>query len=393
MANRTTCIKGGRIILENRVLTGKVLIFDEKIIDILDFDDFEKTQFAQNSTVIDACGAYVSPGFIDLHIHGTGGKDTMDGNLSDLKSISINVAKNGVTGFLPTTLSMKKEKIYHALDAISHAMRMKQVGARILGAHMEGPFLSPVYFGAHDAGNLQKADFQFIRDYLDVLKIITFAPEEDPGFRFLQKVYAETDILLAMGHTNADYDTAMEAVELGVRHATHLFNAMPPLLHRDPGPVGAVLNSNATFELIADTIHIHPALFQILLNAKGKDKMVLVTDSTRAAGMEAAFWDLGGQKVTADGNSVRLADGTLAGSIIGMNKAVYNILHYTNLEIHEAIGLASINPARLIGLSKSKGSIEIGKDADIILFDDKLNVELTILEGRIIYSGLGSEET
>ena len=392
MANCTTCIKGGRIILENRVLTGKVLIFDEKIIDILDVADFEKTQFAQNSTVIDACGAYVSPGFIDLHIHGIGGKDTMDGTLSDLESISTNIAKNGVTGFLPTTLSMEKEKIYRALDAISHAMRMEQAGARILGAHLEGPFLSPVYFGAHDAGNLQKADFQFIQDYLDVLKIITFAPEEDPGFRFLQKVVAETDILLAMGHTNADYGTAMEAVELGVCHATHLFNAMPPLLHREPGPVGAVLNSEVTYELIADTIHVHPALFQILLNAKGKDKMVLVSDSTRAAGMEAGSWELGGQKVIADANSVRLPDGKLAGSIIGMNEAVYNILQHTDLQIHEAVGLASINPARRIGLEQSKGSIEIGKDADIILFDDQLNVELTILEGRIIYSRLGSEE-
>ena len=393
MANSTTCIIGGKIILEDRVLTGMVLIFDDKIIDMIDFADFSKSRFAQNSTVIDAHGSYVSPGFIDLHIHGAGGNDTMDGTISGLEAISLQIAKTGVTGFLPTTVSMEKVKVHQALDAISHAMRMEPVGAKILGAHMEGPFLSPVYCGAHDEANLQKADFQFIKGYLDVLKIITLAPEEDHEFRFLKKVHTDSDIVLSMGHTNADYDTAMEALELGVSHATHLFNAMPPLLHRNPGPVGAVLNSTVTYELIADTIHVHPAFFQILLNAKGKDKMILVTDSTQAAGMDAGSWELGGQKVISDGNSVRLPDGKLAGSIIGMNKAVYNILQHTNLQIHEAVGLASINPARRIGLEQSKGSIEIGKDADITLFDDKLNVEITILEGRIIYSGLRSEET
>jgi N-acetylglucosamine-6-phosphate deacetylase len=393
MANPTTCIIGGKIILDKSVITDKALIFDDKIIAILDVDDFEKTRFAQNSLVINANGFYVSPGFIDLHIHGAGGKDTMDGTLTGLETISESIAKNGVTGFLPTTLSMESEKIYQALDAISLAMRKEPVGAKILGAHMEGPFLSPVYFGAHDVEYLQKADFQFIENYLDVIKIITFAPEEDPEFRFIKQVLAESGIVLSMGHTNADYETAMKALKLGVSHATHLFNAMPPFLHRAPGPVGSVLNSHVTYELIADTIHVHPALFQILLNSKGNDKMILVTDSTRAAGMEAGIWELGGQKVITDGNSARLADGKLAGSIIGMNEAVHNILEHTKLEIHEAVGLASINPAKLIGLDQAKGSIEIGKDADIIFFDDKLNVKLTIMEGRIIYSGFRSEES
>lgn len=392
MSKHTTCIIGGKIVLENRLLIDKVLIFEDKIIDIVDLDEFNQSVLAQNSTIIDANGDYVSPGFIDLHIHGAGGKDTMDGTISDLEAISVTIAQNGVTGFLPTTLSMEKHKIHQALDAISIAMKTEPVGAKILGAHMEGPFLSPVYCGAHDVGKLQKADFRFIQDYLDVIKIITFAPEEDPEFRFLKQVHTDSRILLSMGHTNSDYETAMEAMRLGVNHATHLFNAMPPFLHREPGPIGAVLNSKMTYELIADTIHVHPAFFQILLNAKGKEKMVLITDSTRAAGMEAGVWELGGQKVIADGNSVRLSDGKLAGSIVGMNKAVYNILQHTDLEIHEAVGLASINPAKLIGLDQHKGSIEIGKDADIVVFDEKLNVKLTILEGRILTSGLRLEK-
>jgi len=393
MTKHMTCITGGIIILENRLLTGKVLVFDDKITGILDADEFEKSGYPENLRRIDARGKYVSPGFIDLHIHGAGGKDTMDGGISDLDIIGESVAKNGVTGFLPTTLSMEREKIYQALNNISDAMKREHRGARVLGAHMEGPFISPTYCGAHDVAYLMKADFQFIKDYLDVIRIVTFAPEEDPNHDFLKKVRSESEIILSMGHTNMDYEGAMDAVKLGVSHATHLFNAMPPLHHRQPGPVGAVLYSSVSYELIADTIHVHPSLFSVLLNAKGKEKMILVTDSMRGAGMEPGIWELGGQKTIADGNSARLSDGRLAGSLLGMNTAVYNIMQHTNLKIHEAVGLGSINPARLIRMNQSKGSIEVGKDADIVIFDESLNVERTILEGRTIYSGLSSEKT
>lgn len=257
---------------------------------------------------------------------------------------------------------------------------------------MEGPFLSPVFSGAHDRNNFLKPDSRFIQDYIDTIKIITIAPEEDAQFGFIHHIQEASDIVIAMGHTNADYETAMEAIRHGVSHVTHLFNAMPSLHHRAPGPVGAVLNSQISFEIIADTLHIHPALFQILLNTKGKDKMILVTDSMRAAGMGEGVWELGGQSVIVDKNSARRPDGVLAGSITGMNQAVFNILKHTDLEIFEAIDLASINPAKLIHIDKSKGSIEIGKDADIILFDDDLNVNLTILDGRVIYSGFGLVE-
>lgn len=380
------CIKNGKIILEDQVLLGKIIIFDDKIVGILDEENFEKNSMNHKIEMIDAHGKFVSPGFIDIHIHGSGGQDTMDGKTSNLKTMSETLAKTGVTGFLPTTMAMEKEKIYKALDAIKLIMKENIKGAKIFGAHLEGPFISQKFKGAHEEDALLKPDFQFIKKYADIIKIITMAPEEDFQFEFIKSVKENTNIVLSMGHTNADYETAMEAIRYGISSATHIFNAMPPFHHRFPGAVGAVLKSDVSFELIADTVHIHPAVFQILLNAKGKDKMILITDSMRAASMKDGNWELGGKKVVVENNSARLADGTLAGSVLTLNKAVFNLLKYTDLEIHEAVALASLNPAKLINMSNTKGSIEIGKDADLIIFDEALKVEMTISEGKIIYS-------
>ena len=382
MYKNITCIKDGKIILENEVIENKVIIFNDKIVDILDEKVIKPEEI---NKIIYANGNYISPGFIDVHIHGAGGKDTMDGNVSDLKIISETLAQSGVTAFLPTTMTMEKEKIYKALDSVRLSLLENLVGAKILGAHMEGPFISPKYKGAQRKDYILKPDFQFIKDYVDIIKIITMAPEEDEDFKFINSVISISDIVISMGHTNSDYETALKAVKAGVINASHIFNAMPPLHHRSPGAVGAILNSNVSFELIADTKHIHPAIFQILLNAKGKDKMILITDSMRAGSMNSGDWELGGQKVIVDNDSARLTNGTLAGSILTLNKAVFNILKYTNLEIYEAVALASLNPARLINMDKTKGSIKKGKDADLIIFDEELKVHLSISEGKIIY--------
>ena len=395
MDKNLNCIKGGKIILEKEILYGKVLLYDDKIIDILDEESFEEDFFGEDCfdhnrlkkgvNIIDAHGKYVSPGFIDIHIHGSGGKDTMDGEVLDLQIISETIAKSGVTGFLPTTMTMNKEKIYKALDAARIAIENKLSGAKVLGVHMEGPFISEKLKGAQNVNYLAKPDVQIIENYLDIIKIITLAPEEDFQFEFIKNIKEKTNIVVSMGHTNSDYETAMKSIDAGISNATHIFNAMPPFHHRHPGPVGAILNSPITFELIADTIHIHPAVFQILLNAKGKDKMILITDSMRAGFMKDGNWELGGQEVVVENNTARLPDGTLAGSILTLNKAVFNIMANTELEIYEAVALASLNPAKLIHLDQMKGSIKIGKDADLVIFDEKLNVECTILEGKIIY--------
>lgn len=386
---QTTCIRNGKIILPDQILTSHTLIFDEKVLRILNEKDFSKELIPSGTKTIDAEGKYISPGFIDIHIHGAGGCDTMDARVSAINTIAQMVAQSGVTSFLPTTISADVTKITQALDAISLAMKENVKGPNVLGAHMEGPFISTSRKGAHKEECLMRPDYAFIEKYKDLIKIITLAPEEDIGFEFIKNIKENSDIVLSMGHTNADYETAMAAIDAGVSSATHLFNAMSPFHHREPGAVGAVFNSDVAFELIADTLHVHPALFQFLLRVKGRDKIVLVTDSMRAGGMKPGQWELGGQKVIVDELSARLQDGTLAGSIIKMNQAVYNLLCYTDMEIYEAVAAASLNPARLIQMQKNKGSIEIGKDADLIIFDDKINIECTICKGEIIYEASG----
>ena len=385
MAEKITCITGGKIILEDKILSNKVLLFNEKIVDILDEENLEKKYSTVEFKTINAYGKFVSPGFIDIHIHGSGGKDVMDATTEDLEIISETIAKSGVTGFLPTTMTMEMKKIVEALDTVKIAMKENISGAKILGVHMEGPFISKKFNGAQNKEYSVKPEVLLIKEYLDIIKIITLAPEEDFQFEFIRSMKKISDVVLSMGHTNSDYETAMEAIDAGISNATHIFNAMPPFHHRFPGPVGAVLKSDICFELIADTVHIHPAVFQILLNAKGKEKMILITDSMRAGSMNDGIWELGGQEVFVGDDSARLADGTLAGSVLTMNKAVFNMIKHTNLEIFEAVSLASINPAKLLKIDKFKGSIEIGKDADLIIFDEELEVELSVLEGKIIY--------
>lgn len=375
-------IINGRIITETEVVMDKVLLFEERVIGIVDKSQSHKFE---NAELINARGGYVSPGFIDIHIHGSGGCDTMDGTLDAVETISRTIAENGTTGFLATTMTMSRNDIHQAFDKIREAMGREVKGARVLGAHMEGPFINEKYKGAQNPAHIAKPDFEYIRDYIDIIKIITIAPEMDNNHEFLHTMKGHKDIVLSIGHSNATYAQAMEAIEKGIRHATHTFNAMTPLNHREPGIVGAVLRSKISCELIADTIHVHPGVYQILRDIKGRDRLVLVTDSMRAGCMKDGDYDLGGQRVIVKDNSARLEDGTLAGSVLTLNMAVRNILHNTNAGICEAVAMASLNPAAVIGLDDRKGSLAPGKDADIVIFNDEFEVFNTIVEGKTVF--------
>ena len=371
-------IINGKIVLKNGVLENKVIVFDKHIIDICD-------EVPNNCQVIDAKGNYVSPGLIDIHIHGCKGFDTMDEDENAVEVISKGIVETGVTSFLPTTMTMSPERIYKAFDNIEKAKNKSIKGAKILGAHMEGPFINEKYKGAQNPKYIYKPSFEFIKDYTDLIKIITYAPEVDTNFEFTKKIKKDTDIVLSIGHTDATYNRAKEAKDLGVTNITHLFNAMTPLNHRDPGVVGLALTSDMYCELIADKIHINKDLFQFVIDNKGKERLVLITDCMRAGCMHDGEYDLGGQTVYVKDNSARLASGNLAGSVLNLNKAVYNFKENTNLNIYEAINLASLNPAKSIKIDDKKGSLEIGKDADIAIFDDNMNCHLTIVEGQIVY--------
>lgn len=374
-------IINGKIVTKNGVIENKILLFNDKIIGFCD-------KVEKDIDIIDAKGLYVSPGLIDIHVHGSCNCDVMDKSIESIKTIGNSIKENGVTSFLPTTMTMSKEDIYKSLDTIRESINIKYNGAQILGAHLEGPFINSKYKGAQSDKFIQPPNFPFIEDYIDIIKIISYAPEVDKNFNFTKEIKRKTDIILSIAHTNATYEEATLAIKFGASNITHLFNAMTPLSHREMGVVGAALTSEVYCEIICDNIHVDPRLYQFVLNNKGKDKIILITDCMRAGCMANGKYDLGGQDVFVKDGAARLSTGSLAGSVLNLNKAVYNFMKNTDLTINEAINLASINPAKSINMSKTKGSLEINKDADIALFDDEMNCYMSIACGEIIYNNL-----
>ena len=345
--------------------------FDDKIISIGEATD--------GAELIDAAGAYVAPGFINVHIHGAAGVDTMDDDIAALQKLADFLPSTGVTSFLPTTMTMPLKNIYRALERIRAGKNFKR-GARILGAHMEGGFISKKFNGAQAAENILKADFALIKDFADVIKIITVAPEEIGG-DFIDRC-REKNIVVSIGHSAATYEEAMAAINCGANHVTHLFNAQSPLHHRKPGVVGAALDSNATVELITDNVHVHPAAQRLVAKVKPRSEIILITDSCRACGVGDGVSELGGQKVFVKGNLATLADGTLVGSVAMMNDVLKNFRANTNLGVAEVVELVTKNPAVELKIFDASGSLEVGKAADIVLFDDDFNVKKTFIDGR-----------
>ncbi|MBQ1770139.1 MAG: N-acetylglucosamine-6-phosphate deacetylase [Turicibacter sp.] len=374
-------IINGKLVTPNGIIRNKVLVFNERVKEIRD-------NVPTNCSVIDAKGMYVTPGLIDVHVHGSCGADIMDQTVEAIELISQGIAKNGVTSFLPTTMTMSREDIYGALDIVRECMNRTLNGAKVLGAHLEGPFINAIYKGAQPERYIIKPSYDFIKEYRDVIKLVTYAPEMDDNYSFTKEVKEKTDITLSIGHTNATYNQAKQAFACGCSHVTHLFNAMTPLNHREPGVVGAALTSDVFTELIADTIHVNKELFQFILDNKGKDKMILITDSMRAGCMKDGKYDLGGQEVIVKDGAARLSSGTLAGSVLTLNKAIYNFFRNTDATFDEVIHMATLNPATSIGVSDFKGSLEIEKDADIAIFDEEMNCYLSIVEGREVYNKL-----
>ena len=377
-----TYIINGKIVLPDAVVYGKALAFDSesgKICGIVDEID-------AGASVIDAAGNYVAPGLVDIHIHGYLGEDTCDAKPEGIKKMAYGVAQNGVTAFLPTTMTVSKPEIIAALDAVRSLKEESKTwgGAEIIGVHAEGPFINPSKKGAQAEENILAPDADFIIENADIIKSVTLAPEMDEGHKCIKKLASESDVLISMGHTGAGYEEAVSAVKDGVGHVTHLFNAMTALAHRDPGVVGAALATDVSVELICDTFHIHPGVFSIIAKQKG-DKLCLITDCTRAGGMPDGEYDLGGQPIFLKGIECRLADGTIAGSVLKLNSAVKNVLDHTDLPVYEVFKMASLNPANAIHCGERIGSLEAGKDADIIITDENISVIRTIKKGRTIY--------
>ena len=378
-------IKNGKIILEDEILDGKALLLSDRIEGIVD-----EGEIPEGATVIDAEGGYVSPGLIELHIHGYLGKDVCDASEESIRIISKGLLENGVTGFLPTTMTVDMEVIKGAIESVRSLMAESRTpefdGTVILGVHAEGPFISESKKGAQDPRFILKPDADFVKANSDVIRVITLAPEEDDAdFSAIRRISAETDVVVSMGHTSADYNTAMAGVEAGVRHATHLFNAMTPLTHRGPGVVGAALKSDkVSTELIVDTYHVNSALFDIVYKLKGR-KLCFITDCLPAGGLPEGEYTLGGAKIIYKDNICKLEDGTIAGSVLKLNKGIWNVYTNSDIPLHECVNCASLNPATTLGIQDKKGSIKVGKDADIVILDSEFNVKKTIIGGNIKY--------
>jgi len=328
----------------------------------------------------------VTPGLIDLHIHGANGFDVMDGSKEAIQEIATALAKEGVTGFLATTMSADKDRINNVLKNL--ASFDSEMGAQLLGIHLEGPFISPKKAGAQLSNVLLAPDLNLFKEWQKAaknrIKLVTIAPELPDAIAFIRSL-KQLGVIVSIGHTDATFDETKNGIQAGATHASHLFNAMRGIHQREPGATGAILLSDeVTAEIIVDGIHLHPSIVNLIYKLKIHKQLVLISDAIRAKCLGDGIYDLGGQQVEVKGERAQLSDGTLAGSILRLPNAIQNVITFTHCKMIDAINMASLNPARILEL-EHKGSIDNGKDADIAVFDDNWNTIVTFREGQIIY--------
>lgn len=387
--NKRVIIINGTIITPFHLVSGKAIIIEKgRIKEIVNKKELN-TAIWTGAEIIEAKDKFVVPGYIDIHVHGGGGSDVMDGNYEAVNQIAITHSHFGTTAFLPTTMTMDKNKIIGALRSIHEAKLKGTKGAEILGVNLEGPYINPEKKGAQREIDIREPSIkefaEFNKTSGNLIRLVTIAPEM-PGAMELIKYLHKQGIIASVGHSNATYIQTQASIKAGISHVTHTFNAMRGLHHREPGVVGAALTSpKLTLEVIADGIHIYPIVLKIITKIREDEKIVLITDSMRAAGMEEGTYDLGGQEVTVNKGQARLKDGTLAGSVLTMDKAVKNMVNKVGISLPKAIQMASLNPAKSIGMDDKKGSLELGKDADIVILNKNLETELTMVAGKVVY--------
>lgn len=358
-------LKGAKILDGNYRFTFKdILVVDGKIDQVYlpgegDHEDFD---------IVDLSGKTILPGLIDTHIHGAGGVDTMD---ADFEPVAAFLAKHGVTSFLPTTMTASLEDIYHVLNT-----RTDVKGAQILGFHLEGPYINPNYKGAQNPDFIKEPEWEDFMSFNNI-KMLTIAPELQGAMEYIKK--ASQKFVVALGHTDCDYSTAVEAIRCGANSVTHLFNAMRPLRHREPGLIGAAGENKIYAQIISDGIHIHPAVVYLAYQIFGPSRLVLISDAMRATGLEDGTYDLGGLTITVSGGVARTESGNLAGSTATLWDCVKRAASF-GIPFEDAVRMASLTPAKMIG-ADTKGVLSVGKDADLFVVDDDKNICYTMIAG------------
>ena len=335
--------------------------------------------------VIKADGLYMIPGLVDIHFHGCKGADMCDGTREALDVIAAYEASVGVTSICPATMTIPKDELVKVMKNAGEYSY--NGGAHIVGINMEGPFISPSKKGAQAADNIMHCDYEYFCKLQEaangLIKLVDIAPEEPGAMEFIDKV--KDNVVVSLAHTASDYDTAKEAIERGASHATHLYNAMPPLNHRNPGVIGAVRDSGKCHaELICDGVHIHPSVIRATFAMFGAERMILISDSMRATGLDDGEYTLGGQPVSVKGNLATLHDGTIAGSATNLMDCMRYVVKEAGLSLETAVMCAASNPAKEIGIFDEVGSIAVGKRADFVLLDKELNIVGVYIDGKEI---------
>ena len=364
-------IKGGKVFQEDgSFLEQAIYINDHRLVD--------KAEYQDDGEVIDAEGLLVLPGLVDIHSHGAAGEDFSDGNPEGLKKILQYEKRCGITSYCPTSMTFPKERLRQIFASIKGAQT--EEGAKVVGINMEGPFLDPAKKGAHVEKWIAAPDVAFVRelnqDADGLVRLVTLAPNMDGAEEFIKEMHEE--VCISLGHTAADYDCASRAMKLGAHHVTHLYNAMQPFGHRAPGLIGAAMDDpECMVELICDGYHIHPSAIRAAFRMFGPERVILISDSMRATGMENGTYELGGQEVTVKDRKAVLKDGTLAGSATNLYGCMCKAVEF-GIPLEQAIMAATANPAKSIGIFDSVGSIRIGKQADLLLVSENRELKRVI---------------
>jgi N-acetylglucosamine-6-phosphate deacetylase len=384
-------LKGIQIYSEGKwIENGYIKIKDQKIVEV---GMAENLSLQEEFEVLDLPLQYKAvPGFIDVHIHGANGADTMDATREALDIMTQALPGEGTTSFLATTMTQEEKQIEKALVNAGEYIKDHQTPgkAEILGIHLEGPFVNPKKAGAQPIQYIIEPNLELFKKWEQLsgqtIKLVTLAPEQSGGLEMVRYLKAN-GMIASIGHTDATYEEVLNAIETGANHVTHLYNQMRGLHHREPGVVGAAfLKEEIKAELIVDGVHVHPEMVKLAYKQKGKTGLILITDSMRAKCLKNGHYDLGGQDVTVQNGKAVLSDGTLAGSILKLGKGVKNIMAFTGCELEDAVEMAAVNPAKQLNVFDRKGTISEGKDADLVILDENYDVYMTLCRGQVAYS-------